>query len=99
MLSRSAKHFFVRLKLRKEDTNDTLFLLRRSFERVVDCGRGTEEAPSDWWVEIRHPHKEAGDVLRHLVEAGLEREQIRQCCEIEPMTGTTLARQRPLFKM
>lgn len=99
MLSPQAKHFYIRLRLRQLDVSATLTLMRRTFERVVDCGRGTEEGPKDWWVEVRHPDKDSGAVLERLLSAGLDRDTIKQCCEVEPLDGQTMARQRPLFAL
>jgi hypothetical protein len=99
MLSAQAKHFYLRLHLKQDDVSKTLAVLRRTFERVVDCGRGTEEGPKDWWAEVRHPEKDAGAVLRKLLAVGLDRETIKQCCEVAPLEGHSLARQRPLFPL
>lgn len=97
MLPLESKHFYVRLRTPSDLVAKYVTLLRNRFEKVAGYGVGTEEALQDWWIEVRHPCEDAGSFLGLLIASGVEKEIIRECREVAPLSGEIMARQRPLF--
>jgi hypothetical protein len=91
------RHFYVRLSIPRAEMTETAHSLRRTIERLVDCGIGTVQDRHEYWVECRHLCANAGQFLAILRMLGIPAGDIRECREIAPNTGHLMAKQPSLF--
>ncbi len=89
--------FYLRLHVRRRDVKDVVYRVRKAVQAVDDMGMGTEAAPGDCWVEVRHLCHDSGDLLARLASTGVTREMVGEVREIAPKSGHLMARQPSLF--